>query len=67
MDVGLQAGLFEFGDKLGGQLVVEVLGHMLASNFALGPPGGGVVSRRRRVTCLMRATSSWAASLSATF
>src|SRR5579875_2223069 len=66
MHVRLQAQLFYLGNLFGGQHIIKVLCHRVGSK-ALGPVAGGVVMRRRRVTCLMRAINSWAVSLSATF
>src|SRR5947209_20541258 len=40
---------------------------VFGSTLAVGPVAGGVVSRRRRTTSLMRAISCWACGLSETF
>ena len=40
MDVGLQTGLFEFGDEVAGQLVVEVFGDGVGVELGAGAVGG---------------------------
>ena len=40
MDVGLQAGLFEFGNEVAGQFIVEVFGDGVGVELGAGAVGG---------------------------
>ncbi len=67
MHVGGQANLLHFSRLFRGDFIIQIFSHRVWIDDAPGPEVGGVVNRRRRVTCLMRSTNSRADSLSATF